>query len=862
MGKKKHRRRKHRNRQSWRPPGLTSLLHESVRTELVSLEDLADSDGLPANHPLRSQAASLLRAFRAVTSGPVEPNTTRLLDVPHTSPLANWKRLVRAIEYFHRGDDESCRRATAGIDEDSPPHRAVSVLQTMLAGQALTGLHGAGAILAKRLRGNSATELRSALEDLEKALDVDNSPRPEIRRGIAGAFKACLRFRPDQLPELQRRCTVRTLALGWDIDSVLNELKRPLEADLDFYRLAARAVEPTRHGTLASVFWECFLRLGRLEEDPSARPQAAAVLQRMATLAAFFGLGNPRTVASRVFTDLSSPACRTLFRPLGLSASHKDSVDVLEPLFRAPRLYARLCEVAPDDEHFGNWCRHLRETGADWKELDTVCRTWSVALPRSWQPWAERARLAAQRKAYATAVKHLDAALQLEPGKPELKLERRGCLAGQFYKHMHNFTRLHLARKDLEELVATPAGDEFGSAMESIFRWALETASGDFEEAQNSAAEAMDELGDAAGKLLINAVARETKVGPSELPGRFQRSTMPPVNEALPGLFRALDQGRIYKVPIYCLLSWEPLLTASLKQESKSMPVAELIRLCKTANAMGLYHLAYVASGLGLARREWPAHFLFHRSLSMGWGVPNRHRTCWRLACALAKDDDDINLLDQMEMQIAARQSRAPYYGKTYFEFSKIAYTDDELEEVVRTENARTAVYPPNGRWSSKFDVSTGAYKWKHPSCDCEVCRQRRETAAREEFDSLNYDYDFDDDDDFEDDDFDDDFEDDDDFDDDHDESPPDPPPIWAVERFRALCERHVARDGSFPTVEELYELEPREMTRLDKDLDRFDRDGTVPSRTGPGVQDEGRRLKARAARKKRKKAKKRGRRR
>src|SRR5438309_318898 len=79
---------------------------------------LAECAALPAEHPLRTAASALQRAFLAVTEGPVGEAALELPEVSRRSPLAPWKLLVRAIACFYRGEDDACRRYLEAIHSE------------------------------------------------------------------------------------------------------------------------------------------------------------------------------------------------------------------------------------------------------------------------------------------------------------------------------------------------------------------------------------------------------------------------------------------------------------------------------------------------------------------------------------------------------------------------------------------------------------------------------------------------------------------------------------------------------------------------------------------------------------------------
>jgi hypothetical protein len=119
------------------------------------LEALSECAALPPEHPVRTAALALHRAFVAVTSGPVDEAAVELPEVSHRHPLASWKLLVRGIACFYRGDDQACARYLEAIKPQSAPARLIPAMQSMLSGKA-DGLSPAAAALVSAITSDPA----------------------------------------------------------------------------------------------------------------------------------------------------------------------------------------------------------------------------------------------------------------------------------------------------------------------------------------------------------------------------------------------------------------------------------------------------------------------------------------------------------------------------------------------------------------------------------------------------------------------------------------------------------------------------------------------------------------------------------
>jgi hypothetical protein len=136
------------------PQEIRRAIEDTVRRQVYDLSALAKCAALTADHPLRTAAAALVRAFAAVTVGPVEEAALVLPEVSHRGPLASWKILVRGIAYFYRQDDAACERCLKIIDPDSAPARLIPALRTMLRARTDERLGSAADSLVAQVCGN------------------------------------------------------------------------------------------------------------------------------------------------------------------------------------------------------------------------------------------------------------------------------------------------------------------------------------------------------------------------------------------------------------------------------------------------------------------------------------------------------------------------------------------------------------------------------------------------------------------------------------------------------------------------------------------------------------------------------------
>ena len=93
---------------------------------LGSVNLLAQSKAICADHPLKTGAQAVAETFAKVTSCSVQDAEIALPEISRRSPLAPWKMLIRALACFYQQNDEKCRKYLQAVDPASAPGRLVS----------------------------------------------------------------------------------------------------------------------------------------------------------------------------------------------------------------------------------------------------------------------------------------------------------------------------------------------------------------------------------------------------------------------------------------------------------------------------------------------------------------------------------------------------------------------------------------------------------------------------------------------------------------------------------------------------------------------------------------------------------------
>lgn len=161
---------------------------------------LAQSTVLDPADPLVREARIAAELFEIVTSRLATPEELAPLgEIRRRSPLAPWKLLIRAIDAFHRNEDERLAANLAGIDPLSPAKRAADVLAELTAGGQKPGRSFAAERLIDRISGGRAT-IAARLRAIESASHSDDRRllREELRE-LAKGFHTLSPYAREQI---------------------------------------------------------------------------------------------------------------------------------------------------------------------------------------------------------------------------------------------------------------------------------------------------------------------------------------------------------------------------------------------------------------------------------------------------------------------------------------------------------------------------------------------------------------------------------------------------------------------------------------------------------------------------------------
>ena len=666
-----------------------AAIEAALARETVDLAALAECAALPAEHPLRTAASALQRAFLAVTAGPVGEEAVELPEVSRRSPLASWKLLVRAIACFYRAEDEACRQYLAAIQPESAPARLVPAMEAMLGGEP-AGLTAAGSALVSSTTVSPAV-LPKTLEALERAFDSDQERT--ILKSIREAVQACREAAPSQIEKLKQHISVRAAVAGVHMEKAVAAMGGAARRDACYFRLFARGMEECGDAekiALACATWDDFRQQAVREGwfTPNG-PEAAALYLHMA--------GVLRRLSHELLVDLQRTAHR----------QNRKSVEELYFLY-PEKLYERACALDPHYESFAQWMDWAKRGRAG--QAERVAEAWHKIRPMDIEPILLLMEEKEKRNAFHTSLQYLAKAERIDTVHPAVRRARLRLLAASALRHLQQ-KKPNLAEEKLAEMETLPQSQQGDRpAFLAALRYMVCAARGSSDRAAAHRAEVERLLGSqVAAALLIFGVAHASKLGalehtPSaETLGKSERATLPEAVIRVVELANDMQLG--HSIP----RDWLAETAKQFPRNSQSLNVGQLQTLAEAGLSAEHFQLSYAVSAAGLERGgPTEASFLLLRAQCLPGYQEDRKGVCAAAAAQLARAQHHMDVVEKAVELVADSP------------FSALSLTPEQASAVVRKEKVERA-FPTAYRPGPDYSDILGA-----ALCDCPKCRRAR----------------------------------------------------------------------------------------------------------------------------------------
>ncbi|HTF26485.1 MAG TPA: hypothetical protein VK937_21630 [Candidatus Limnocylindria bacterium] len=670
-----------------------------VKGQVCDLSALAECRSLTADHPLRTAAAALLRAFAAVTAGPVEESALLLPEVSHRGPLASWKILVRAIAYFYQQDDAACERSLGIIDPDSAPARLIPALRTMLHTNTGQRLAPAAESLMALVCG-SKVSLRRALQALDSAFQtkVQDKILPEIQRAVT----ACEVAYPQLLERLRQYISVRALDLDLPTRKVRAALGGASIKNAYFWRLYARSAESSDEALelLICAQWEQFRRHAVAEGWFAEKgSEAAALYLHMAELL----LEVPAKTLERQRSKFTA-------RFSGFQDYYEDQPPVIREVqakykksdlyFLSPsQLFERACAIDPHREAFERWLNWAKQE-SDGRVADHVAELWHRALPLHSQPLLYLMESAEKRGALNRATAFLAQAQKLDAVNPEVRRAALRLLVAQTGRHLQQ-RKPHLVEQDVAALEALPQAQVADRpAFLAALRWAGAVVRGDAELASSFFGQIGRVLGSSAAAILAcenaGALGRLTR---ADFDRHVPQVSLDPADSLVVATARVCALGDDLGAPFTIPTAWHARLCQELTNAHGELERWQLEMLGKAALRTNQKELAYRASAAGLEMGgDQEARFLLLRARALPEWEFERRDDCIAATVELGRRCGDMAIINEaIELRRGHRNTMTKFLDWLVSEdWQDFSMTTEQIHAVLQHEKHSRAF--PSGR--------------------------------------------------------------------------------------------------------------------------------------------------------------------
>lgn len=713
-------------------PEKRAQTEQAIRRGLIDVQALATCPALPQDHPLRTAAAAVARAFTAVTTGEVDDTVAGLPEVSHRSPLAGWKSLIRAIAYLYCGQDDDCRRFLAVIDDDCAPARAAdsvrSILTESLDGQATQ----AGRSLVQRVVG-PRVELRAALRTLDEAFSRGRGRG--LYRQIRQTVLVCKRVCPQILERLKQHISVKASMADCPVEAVVDAIGGGSVHDAYFWRLFARAIEGTGDSLSACVLWDHFHSAAIEERLFATDGQENALLYlHMAELLRRIPADHLRQSQAdyrRDLRDWEDFYDEDELPPPHMSALRSGSRPDLYFLF-PERLYERACALRSYANIYRQWLDYVQMADRRNFKPDEIALKWSAAFPQDGRPLIHLAESAEQRNAFNKALKYIEQAERLGGIDPKVRRARFRLLVAKAVRHVKQRS-LNLVAKDFVQIDELPqAGEKDRPAFIASLRWLHAMLGGNHAEADRLHNQVRDLLGGpVAAAILLLSAAHECRYSSPETNALERWLSAYKEKDILGAITGTCPIGTDVNIDILLPAKWASLLRKWLKRSDCDLDKTSLMTMAEAALTTGWLEVAYYCCGYGLRSNDpEQARFMFLRGRSLPYFSDVRRQECFAAALALAKRVRDMDLV--AEIVETSRQDLGSWgwsspFGLDLADLNDLGMDDKAIERVTKFER-RTRKYPKDSRMPVFGARQSRAAAGQ---CQCPACRRARGQTSR-----------------------------------------------------------------------------------------------------------------------------------
>ncbi len=579
---------------------------ENLGSIIVNPEQLSLSTLLPADHALKCQAQTLMRAFSAVTTHGNGADLQLLHELKSTidrhSPLFAWRRATMALYAFYCGETAEMQKHLAGIDSRQPVGAIATALNSLAGVAPFPAEHPSYAGFAgleKELNATLPPELREQLDQIFASAEQETwPPMNHATRALFRAVKKRSEAAFNSLARLWLTCISR-----FEQDE---DCENPLPLMTEFgvpYK--------------KSMIWLAASHVGRFDLDAAQTLANIALIQHNSTPFTTRQLGWMMYMAARLalqdkFLDLQYEYGRTI--------TCEKLLKMAKTAWPGAPVYPLRLEI-------------MHATGCATTKIESELLQWHKESPQNIEPLLELFLMACYRKAYKKAQSYIDIAEGIEPLHPSVRSGKAKILFKILLERFEN----RMARSPIEKEVLAFARLFAAGDPRSYIVWL-------FEEARIAIP-----YGDTANRFTNLRPAHPTvaellKRAGSSMAGK-STGEIPDINLENPRLFW-LDLGKA------CAGMQQVGIGLKLKQQFsdamllhiKHLDIEDdlLLPICDILSHNKLDQILFEASNVGIKRNTMLIYkYLFYRSMALTDTAPKRAAEVMRAARYFAKRAND-----------------------------------------------------------------------------------------------------------------------------------------------------------------------------------------------------------------------------
>lgn len=648
-------------------------IEDILKNELTNLNDLAICKSLPLDHPLKTGAALVMKAFETVTSGYTSEKEIALPAVSRKSLFAPWKMLIRAILFFYQKDDEKCQRCLNAIDSASAPYRLAVVIQSIISDNtndisfhnSKRQINEKTKILTNKISGNMDKDsIKSAIINLDKAFNMKNQSK--LLKAMKNAVKICEKDYPQILEKLKQHISIKAWMKDICYKKVVNAMGCPTKKNGYFLLLHARAAEISGKLLFACCLFYEFCCQAKQEGWFSDK--GIEIAEIYCYITNILNRIDPEDIDQQrdeFIVVLKSGKKKFLYINYHnyIPAFQNNGLPNTDLFFLYPDiLYKKATDINPCSDIFDMWIQWTFKNYSHWKNIDQVAILWHKALNEDTKPLLYLMESAEKRNAFTKALSYLEKAEQIDKLNPEVQRAKLRLFISITMRHLKQ-RKPHLARNDFEKIQQLPQSRE---GYKPAFLTALKLICSIIENNKLESSRQKNKLIKKIGNKISAAIIIEGLLKPCGIKSNTvfylpSVKNIPDNKELVLAVARALRLGDSMGLCFSIPSRYIDIITNFFKNDKSTIEPFSIITIANSGLNDNYFELAYAASGNGLLQGGVNSgKLLLVRAKSLPLWAMKRKCDCITAVIEMARRQRDTDLLKEA-IELRRTQKFSPF---------------------------------------------------------------------------------------------------------------------------------------------------------------------------------------------------------